>query len=327
MRPSRLRAIADGFRAGDTGALAQVITVVERGGAPLAELLGLLPGPGAGTPTVGITGPPGAGKSTLVDALVRLLRDGGRTVGVLAVDPSSPVTGGAFLGDRVRLAGHSTDPGVFIRSMGARGHPGGLSAAAADAVWVLRAFGFDEVLVETVGVGQSELALRSVVDTAVVLVPPGAGDLIQMAKAGIMEIADVFVVTKGDLPGAARTASDLCAAVRLRAAGQWRPPVVTTVAGRADDSHAKLWQAVGQHRTHLAAQPAGAPRPDRGAEAVVDMVAAAARAGARDALARDERVGMALASGVAPYLVAQLVCERLGLPRFDDNLEVPAKWY
>ena len=241
VNPSRLRAIADGFRAGDVGALAQAISVVEKGGAALPELLALLPDSGPATPTVGITGPPGAGKSTLVDAMVRLLRAGGRTVGVLAVDPSSPFTGGAFLGDRVRLSGHSTDPGVFIRSMGARGHAGGLSLAAADATWVLRSFGFDEVLVETVGVGQSELALRSVVDTAIVVVPPETGDRIQMAKAGIMEIADVFVVNKGDLPGAARTAADLRGSVRLRTAGHWRPPVVTTVATRPDESHATLW--------------------------------------------------------------------------------------
>ena len=311
---ARLRTIATGFRAGDVGALAQAISVVEKGGAPLAELLDLLAGGRPATPTLGITGPPGAGKSTLVDALVRLLRDAGRTVGVLAVDPSSPFTRGAFLGDRVRLSGHSTDPGVFIRSMGARGHSGGLSLAAADAIWVLRSFGFDEVLVETVGVGQSELALRSVVDTTVVVVPPDSGDRIQMAKAGIMEIADVFVVNKGDLPDAARTAADLRGSVRLRAAGQWRPPVVTTIADRPDDSHAVLWAAVEQHRTHLAASPVDGERGrERTAGVVADLVAVAAREWTRRLLAEDDEVRAALESGAAPYLVAQQICRRLAL--------------
>lgn len=309
---SRLRTIADGFRAGDVGALAQALSVVERGGAPLATLLALLPEAGAVVPTVGITGPPGAGKSTLVDALVRFLRDSGRTVGVLAVDPSSPFTRGAFLGDRVRLSGHSTDPGVFVRSMGARGHAGGLSLAAADAIWVLRSFGFDEVLVETVGVGQSELALRSVVDTTVVVVPPEAGDQIQMAKAGIMEIADVFVVNKGDLPGAGRAAADLRGAVRLRAGGQWRPPVVTTIANRPDDSHAALWEAIEQHRAHRAASPVDRDRGrEHTAEVVADLVAVAARAWAKRLLADDDEVRALLDSGAAPYLIAQPIYERL----------------
>jgi LAO/AO transport system kinase len=324
VNPSRLRGIADGFRAGDTGALAQAITVVERGGPALAELLGLLPVNRPATPTVGITGPPGAGKSTLLDALVRHLRAGGVTVGVLAVDPSSPFTRGAFLGDRVRLGGHSTDPGVFVRSMGARGHSGGLSAAAADAIWLLRSFGFDEVVVETVGVGQSELGLRAVVDTTIVVVPPDAGDRIQMAKAGIMEIADVFVVNKGDLPGAARTAADLLGAVRLRSGAGWRPPVVTTVANRPDESHAVLWDAVGRHRAHLAASGGAEPAHGRAAGAVADMVAATARAWACDQLTRDDPARSALEAGTAPSLVAQQLCTRLGLAEATANLDLPA---
>ncbi len=323
---SRLRAIADGFGRGDVGALARALSVVEKGGAPQAELLALLPQRRPTTPSVGITGPPGAGKSTLVDAMVRLLRAGGRTVGVLAVDPSSPFTQGAFLGDRVRLAGHSTDPGVFIRSMGARGHSGGLSLAAADAIWLLRAFGFDEVLVETVGVGQSELALRSVVDTTVVVVPPDTGDRIQMAKAGIMEIADVFVVNKGDLPGAGRTAADLRGSIRLRAAGRWRPPVVTTVANRPDESHAALWEAVLQHRTHLLASPADEDRGrERAAEAVADLVAVASRAWARHLLAQDAQLGDAVDGGVAPSVVAQQICDRLGVPRHPGSLDLSVR--
>ena len=323
---SRLRAIADAFHRGDVGGLAQAISVVEKGGAPRAELLALLPQGRPATPSVGITGPPGAGKSTLVDAMVRLLRADGRTVGVLAVDPSSPFTGGAFLGDRVRMAGHSTDPGVFIRSMGARGHSGGLSLAAADAIWVLRSFGFDEVLVETVGVGQSELALRSVVDTTVVVVPPEAGDQIQMAKAGIMEVADVFVVNKGDLHGASHTAADLRGSVRLRAADRWRPPVVTTVANRPDESHAALWEAVAQHRAHLMASPVDEDRGrERTAEAVADMVAVATREWVRRLLAQDEQLGDALAGGVAPYLVAQQICDRLSVPLHDASLDLSAK--
>ncbi len=320
--PSRLRGIADGVRAGDLGALARAITVVEQGGPELAELLRLLPTGRAATPTVGITGPPGAGKSTLVDAMVRLLRAGGRTVGVLAVDPSSPFSRGAFLGDRVRLSTHSTDSGVFIRSMGARGHPGGLSVAAADAIWILRSFGFDEVLVETVGVGQSELALRSVVDTTVVVVPPDSGDQIQMAKAGIMEIADVFAVNKSDLPDAPRTAADLRSSVRLRSGTSWRPPVVTTIANRPDESHVALWEAVEQHRGHLAATGSADPGRGHAAEAVAGMVAAAARTWAAGRLAADDGVRSALEAGTAPYLVAQQLCESLGLPTADDGLDL-----
>jgi LAO/AO transport system kinase len=321
-RPARLRVIADGFRAGEATALAQAITVVEQGGPAVAELLTLLPPRAAATPTVGVTGPPGAGKSTLLDAMVRLLRSRGRTVGVLAVDPSSPFTRGAFLGDRVRMSAHGADPGVFVRSMGARGHSGGLSAAAADAIWLLRSFGFDEVLVETVGVGQSELALRSAVDTTVVLVPPDAGDRIQMAKAGIMEIADVFVVNKGDLPGARSTAGGLRSSVRLRPAGGWRPPVVATVANRPDDSHAALWDAIVAHRHHLAAtRAAGDCSAQRAAETVADMVALRARAWARSVLTGDPDARAAVESGMAPYAVAGQLCARLGLPQHGDDLD------
>ncbi|GAC1324167.1 MAG: hypothetical protein NVSMB13_05140 [Mycobacteriales bacterium] len=297
-------------------ALAQSITVAEQGGEACRQLMALLGDLRPTAPTVGFTGPPGAGKSTLVDATVRLLRARGSTVGVLAVDPSSPFTRGAFLGDRVRLSAHSTDPGVFVRSMGTRGQAGGLSAAAADAVWLLRAFGLDEVIVETVGVGQSELALRSVVDTTVVLVAPGAGDRIQAQKAGVMEIADVFAVNKADLPDAARTVGDLRSSIRLRPAGRWRPPVVATIASRPDDSHAQLWAAVDSHRRHLAGAPPTA-QPGRGQllDTVADLVAVRARAWARAALDHDERLRYAVTSGAsAPYAAAEELGDRLGLP-------------
>lgn len=308
----RIRELARCFHAGEIAALAQSITMVEDGGQPLTALLRLLSDSGAAAPRVGFTGPPGVGKSTLVDAMVGVLRAGGRSVGVLAVDPSSPFTRGALLGDRVRLSGHSLDPGVFIRSMGARGYAGGLSMATADALWLMSAFGLDEVIVETVGVGQSELALPSVVDTTVVVVPPDAGDRIQVQKAGIMEIADIFVVNKADLNGASRMVSDLRSSVRLRASSGWRPLVVATVANRLDDSHAVLWEAIESHRRHLATSPASEGRAvNRLSDAVVEMVAGRVRAWARGVLAGDEDLRRTLKNGGAPQATAQHLMDLL----------------
>ncbi|HYX43502.1 MAG TPA: methylmalonyl Co-A mutase-associated GTPase MeaB, partial [Acidimicrobiales bacterium] len=215
---------------------------------------------------VGLTGAPGAGKSTLAAALVGLLRNAGDPVAVLAVDPSSPVSGGALLADRVRLQARAIDPGVFVRSMASRGAPGGLAPATPDAARLLAAAGWPWVLVETVGVGQGEVDVASVADTTVVLVTPGWGDELQAEKAGVLEVADVLVVNKADRPGAAEARSHLegMLALGLRGpdAGEaWRPPVVevtaTSGAGVAD-----LWSAVGRHRAWRAAggQSPSAPR-------------------------------------------------------------------
>ncbi len=205
----RATALADAARAGDRRSLARLLTAVENH-TPLAEaaLRRLYPEAGSAH-LVGITGPPGAGKSTLVAALIARLREDGRSVAVVAVDPSSPITGGALLGDRVRMQAYASDDGVFIRSMASRGHAGGLSSTSAAAAAVLDAAGFDVVLLETVGTGQSEVEVAAAADTTVVLEAPEMGDEVQAIKAGLLEVADIVVVNKGDRPGAQRTAAQL----------------------------------------------------------------------------------------------------------------------
>jgi len=255
--PARL----DAARGGDRGALARLLTVVENGGDPAREALAGLPAvaprPAA---TLGITGAPGAGKSTLTDRLVTALRAADARVAVLAVDPSSPFSGGAILGDRVRMAGHETDPDVYVRSMATRGHLGGLARSTPQAVRVLEAAGFDWVLIETVGVGQVEVEVAGAADTTVVVLNPGWGDGVQAAKAGLMEIADVFAVNKADRDGLAATLRDVRAMLSLAAGRGWEPPVVETVAtsGRGTDA---LLEAVVAHREHLVAtgEPGGPP--------------------------------------------------------------------
>ena len=239
-------------RDGDRSALARLLSVVERGGEE-ARLVGRLAHPAAGSAhTIGITGPPGAGKSTLTSALVRVVREAGHRIAVLAVDPSSPFTGGAILGDRVRMGDHALDDDVFIRSMASRGHLGGLSLAAPEAVRVLDAAGFGFVVVETVGVGQVEVEVAGETDTTVVVVNPGWGDAVQANKAGLLEVADVFCVNKADRPGAAEARRDLEQMLDMSATGDWRPPVVDAVAldgtGVAD-----LWAAILAHRDAMVA--------------------------------------------------------------------------
>ncbi len=202
--------------------------------------------------TVGFTGPPGAGKSTLVDQVIRHLRAQGKRVGVLAVDPSSPFTGGALLGDRVRMIQHSDDPGVYIRSMGSRGSLGGLAATTHELLYVLEASGCDVILLETVGVGQGEMDIMSVADTVVLVLTPGAGDSVQTAKAGIMEIADIFVVNKAELPGADALVRELQRMVQEKSSHRenWCPLISRTVAGRGEGIE-DLWQAIVAHRNDL----------------------------------------------------------------------------
>ena len=216
-----------GVRAGDRRAVARAISLVEDGGPELAQLSAGIFAATGGASTVGLTGAPGVGKSTIATGLVRLARGDGRRVAVLAVDPTSPYTGGALLGDRVRMQEHATDPDVFIRSMATRGHLGGMALAAPEAVRILEAAGFDLVIVETVGVGQAEVDVAAATDTAVVVLAPGLGDAVQMAKAGILEVADVFIVNKADRDGAPRSCAN-CSRCCASAPRPWDPPVLAT---------------------------------------------------------------------------------------------------
>jgi LAO/AO transport system kinase len=236
-------------RGGDRASLARLLSLIERGGEGAREVGRLAYPLGGGAYTVGLTGAPGAGKSTLTSALIGFLRSGDRSVAVLAIDPSSPFSGGAILGDRVRMQDHATDPGVFIRSMATRGHLGGLALAAPEAIRLLDAVGQSLVLVETVGVGQVEVEIAGKADTTVVVVNPGWGDAVQANKAGLMEIADVFVINKADRKGVEETRRDLELMLDLSELGAWRPPIVATVASKGEGVEA-LWQAVEDHRAY-----------------------------------------------------------------------------
>ncbi|HEU4526373.1 MAG TPA: methylmalonyl Co-A mutase-associated GTPase MeaB [Actinomycetota bacterium] len=238
--------------AGDRRAVARAISMVEDGAEGLPELSAeLFPSTGRAR-TIGLTGAPGVGKSTLAGELVRVARSRGLSAAVLAIDPTSPFTGGALLGDRVRMQDHATDPGVFIRSMATRGHLGGMALAAPEAVRILDASGKDVVIVETVGVGQAEVDVAAATDTTLVVVAPGWGDAVQVAKAGILEIADVFVVNKADREGAGAAVRDLQQMLRLGQELVWTPPVLET--GAADGTGvAELWEAIEDHRAHLEA--------------------------------------------------------------------------
>jgi len=245
----------DAARGGDRRALARLLSSIERGDEASHELNRAVFGQVGGAYTVGLTGAPGAGKSTLTSAAVGSARRRDERVAVLAIDPSSPFSGGALLGDRTRMNDHALDDGVFIRSMATRGHLGGLALATREAIRLLDAVGFPWVLVETVGVGQVEVEVAGAADTTVVVVNPGWGDAVQANKAGLMEIADVFVVNKADRDGASQTVHDLEGMLDLtRGSGEggWRPPVVPTVGTTGEGADA-LWEAIAAHREHLIA--------------------------------------------------------------------------
>ena len=236
---------------GDRLALARLMTLVENRDPELPGVMSRLSARTGRAHVVGVTGPPGAGKSTLVDALIGRLRTGGRRIGVVAVDPSSPFSGGAVLGDRIRMQAHFLDPGVFIRSLATRGSHGGLPRAARDVVRLLDAFGMDVVLVETVGVGQTELDVMRLADSIVVVLVPEAGDTVQVMKAGLLEIADVFVVNKADRDGAMRMVSELEQMLHLRPPSPWTIPVLPTTASIGSGVDAVL-DALERHRAFVA---------------------------------------------------------------------------
>jgi LAO/AO transport system kinase len=219
-------------RTGDQRSLARLLSLTESGSPALRQAMAVLAPSGGHARVIGLTGSPGVGKSTVTAALVRAYRADGLRVGVLAVDPTSPFSGGALLGDRVRMQDHATDSAVFIRSMASRGHLGGLSVAAPQALRILDATGFEVICVETVGVGQAEVEVASLADSTLVILAPGLGDSIQAAKAGILEIADIFVVNKSDRPGAQEVVRDVRTVVAMapHADGGWKPPIVSATA-------------------------------------------------------------------------------------------------
>ena len=242
--------LAAGVREGDRRALARAITLVENGD-PLAYgvVADLYPSTGNAY-ALGITGPPGVGKSSLISALVRHVRAQETTVGVVSVDPSSPFSKGALLGDRIRLSDHFLDPGVFIRSMGTRGHLGGLAEATLQALLVLDAAGKDVVFLETVGAGQSEVEVIGIADTVVLVLMPGSGDSVQALKAGIMEIPDVIAINKMDHPAAKTMLNEVRSILALDRDSDWRPPIILTEATRGEGVP-ELWEKIAAHRAHL----------------------------------------------------------------------------
>ncbi|MDK1474870.1 methylmalonyl Co-A mutase-associated GTPase MeaB [Streptomyces sp. 549] len=270
--------LVDQARQGKPRAVARLISLVEGASPQLREVMAALAPFTGNAYVVGLTGSPGVGKSTTTSALVTAYRRAGRRVGVLAVDPSSPFSGGALLGDRIRMSDHASDPGVYIRSMATRGHLGGLAWSAPQAIRVLDAAGCDVVLVETVGVGQSEVEIAAQADTSVVLLAPGMGDGVQAAKAGILEIGDVYVVNKADRDGADATTRELNHMLGLgesRGPGDWRPPIVKTVASRSEGVD-EVVEALEKHRAWMEERGVLAERRTRRAAREVETIAVTA---------------------------------------------------
>jgi LAO/AO transport system kinase len=309
--------LVDRARTGDPRAVARLISLVEDASPSLRDVAERLAPYTGHAEILGITGAPGVGKSTSTSALVRALRDDGRRVGVLAIDPSSPFSGGALLGDRVRMQDHATDSDVYIRSMASRGHLGGLAWATPQALRVLDAAGCDVILIETVGVGQSEVDVAGLADTTIVLLAPGMGDGIQAAKAGILEVGDVFAVNKADRDGADQVVRDLRSVLSLGAGPSddgWRPPIVKTVASTGtgvDD----LLAAVAKHREHLRESGLLDRRRRRRASDEVEAIAVTAlRARFGDLHGHadlDRLAGLVAEGSLDPYAAADRLLEAL----------------
>ncbi|HEX7079376.1 MAG TPA: methylmalonyl Co-A mutase-associated GTPase MeaB [Candidatus Eisenbacteria bacterium] len=313
--PAARASLPERILRGDALALARAMSLVESGAAEAESILDQVYGRKDAAPRIGFTGPPGAGKSTLVAEYTRLLRGRGRQVGVVAVDPTSPFTGGAILGDRVRMSEHATDAKVFIRSMATRGSLGGLAARTGELCELLSAWGSDVTLVETVGVGQSELDVAETADTTVVVLTPESGDAIQTLKAGLMEIADVLVLNKSDHSGADQMEAALRSSLAFRPPGGFKPPIVRTIATQREGLDA-LDEAVGSHR-------AWASSPEIAAERRRDKIRARLRHAVREGLLEEWLAGQGLdslldraaervlAGDQSPYRAARELIERM----------------
>src|SRR5215469_9574130 len=301
MADIKLNSLLERFARRDRLALARLITLVENRAAQVSAVMERIYAQTGHAYIIGVTGAPGAGKSTLVNRLITKYRAAGKKVAVLAIDPSSPFSGGAVLGDRVRMTDHYKDPGVYIRSLSTRGYHGGLSRAAREIVKLLDAFGHDIVIIETVGVGQTELSVMDLADTTVVVTVPEGGDSVQVMKAGLNEIADVFVVNKADREGADRIKAELELNVHLRPAGsEWRPPVIMTQAV-ADTGIDLLVSAIDKHRQYLAEHIDGEREAERRRREFVEILTAEL----------DERAGRALKDGRAPEIMKEVGAGRV----------------
>lgn len=314
--PPSVAELVERARTGSPRAVARLISLVEDAAPQLREVMAALVSHAGHAEVIGITGAPGVGKSTATSAMVTALRADGRRVGVLAVDPTSPFSGGALLGDRVRMQEHATDSEVYIRSMATRGHLGGLAWATPQALRVLDAAGCDVVLIETVGVGQSEVEVAALADTTVVLLAPGLGDGIQAAKAGLLEVGDVYVVNKADREGADQVVRDLRGMIRLveRQPGDWRQPIVTAVASRGEGI-AEVLDEIAKHRSWLEGSGELARRRHRRARDEIEAIAMTALRERLGDLHGDTRLDMlaekVLAGELDPYAAADDVIAAL----------------
>lgn len=311
-----LETLTKDLLSGDRRALARAISVVENGGPQATQLVKRVYAQSGRAHLIGVTGSPGVGKSTLVDALITQMREANLKVGVLAIDPSSPFTGGAILGDRIRMQAHTLDKSVFIRSMANRGHSGGIAMGTYDAVRMLEASGYDVVIIETVGVGQSELAIAQAADTTILVLMPGSGDDVQAIKSGIMEIGDIFVVNKGDLPGANKTATDITASLELASfQTDWRPPVITCISETGENVD-QIWEAAKNHREFLETSGQLKERRKLKVQAELsEIVAGMARDNLKAALENSgetkEVVGQVVEREVDPHTAAEQLAKTL----------------
>jgi LAO/AO transport system kinase len=318
-----LESLVGGVRDGDRRALARAITLVENGDPLAYDLIRELYPETGDAYAIGVTGPPGVGKSSLISALVRLVRAEERSVGVISVDPSSPFTKGALLGDRIRLADHFLDPEVFIRSMGTRGHLGGIAEATLQAALVLDAAGKELVFLETVGAGQSEVEVITIADTVLLVLMPGSGDSIQALKAGIMEIPDVIAVNKRDHPAAKTMLNEVRSILALDTEREWKPPIVLTEAVTGEGV-TELWEALVEHRRHLEESGTLADRRATNLAGEVFAVASArAKARLEAAVGEDEELRRLLGEvqrrELDPLTAVREIMERVFRVRDDDT--------